>query len=603
MIRRLLVANRGEIACRIFDTCHRLGIETVAVFCDPDADGLHVRRADQAIRLGSYLDIEAVVAAARRSGADAIHPGYGFLAENPALARACAEQGLTFVGPSAEAIEAMASKVEARRRCQEAGVPVVPGGPAGSDEELLAAATGIGFPLMLKASAGGGGKGMRWVEDEAALKAALPSARREAEKAFGDPAVYLEKALIEARHLEVQLACDTHGNRLHLGVRECSLQRRHQKVIEETPPPNASQTLLDGLTAAALKLAEAIGYTNLGTVEFLVCGDEFYFLEMNTRLQVEHPVTESVTGLDLVEWQLAIAEGRPLPSTQIAFKGHAVEARLYSEDPANNFLPTSGPVLAWRPGPVRVDTALEPGGAVTTHYDPMLAKLVAWGPDRGTALRSLSRALRQTVLLGLTHNLDYLQMLLQNPAVEEGRMHTRLLEQLTYQKPIPSKAVVLAATAVRAGASGWSNLPFRRLELAFEGHQPVCLTDHHVHLETGAAVVDGWRFPFTAVFNQRDWWCHSPHGTFHLKALDRLPEPAASRESHGSLRAPMPGSIVEVLVAVGDAVEKNQALVKLEAMKMEHTVCSECAGTVEAVHYQPGDQVEADAQLVTVSPT
>ncbi len=622
MIRRLLIVNRGEIAVRIQRTCQTLGVETVVGFSEPDRHSLAVRMADQAVLLGpapaqeSYLHIDSVLSAARRTGCDAVHPGYGFLAENAVFAARCREAALLFVGPSPESIQAMASKAEARRRCQKIGLPLVPGSPVGSDEQLAEWAEEIGFPVMLKASAGGGGKGMRRVESSEQLRADLKSARREARKAFGDDAFYLEKALTKARHLEVQVVGDEHGNFLHLGVRECSLQRRHQKVVEECPPPGFSQDFLDRLCEQALNLCRHLNYTNLGTVEFLVEGDEFYFLEMNTRLQVEHPVTEWVTGLDLVEWQLRIAEGAPLPLSQdqVAWRGHSVEARVYAEDPARDFLPTSGRLRAWRPPTqARVDSGLTAGEKIETFYDPMLAKISVLGPDRPSALRQLRRALRQTVLLGVTTNLDFLHDLVSSPKVEKGQLSTSLIR--SWVAPSPPRPVVLAMTALRAlslgGQVSWTNQPSRPMVLAFEGYPEVVVENSLYRLEDqayqvlvsdGFVEVDGLRFPVAASFEGNEVWTHTPYGTFRFRALDLLPRPTASQESHGSLRAPMPGQVVEVLVSPGDEVEENQALLKLEAMKMEHTIVAHCGGRVEAVFFEVGDQVEAEVELVSVVP-
>ncbi|WP_374688041.1 acetyl/propionyl/methylcrotonyl-CoA carboxylase subunit alpha, partial [Promineifilum sp.] len=440
----LLIANRGEIARRVIRACRRLGIRAVAVYSDADAHSLHVAEADAAVRLGpapaadSYLNVPAMLAAARRAGVDAIHPGYGFLAENAAFARACVDAGLIFVGPPAEAIAAMGDKRAARVLAGRLGLPVIPGydGPAQTDEAFKHEAERIGYPIMVKATAGGGGKGMRLVSAPADLPDALAAARREASAAFGSGDLLLERALLRPRHVEIQVFGDSHGRVLHLGERECSVQRRHQKVIEESPSPAVNAALRAEMGAAAVALAAAIGYTGAGTVEFLL--DEtgrFYFLEMNTRLQVEHPVTEFVTGLDLVEWQIRVAEGEALPWTQadLAPAGHAIEARLYAEDPANDFLPVTGEVLAWRPAAgegVRVDGGIRAGDSVTVHYDPLLAKIIAHGPTRADALRRLDDALHRTILLGLTTNQTYLRAILAHPAFRDaGALSTRFLEE------------------------------------------------------------------------------------------------------------------------------------------------------------------------------
>ena len=616
-IGTLLIANRGEVACRILSTCGRLGIRGVVACSEADANSLAVQLADEAVLLGpaqpslSYLSIDAVLGAARRCGADAVHPGYGFLAENAELARRVRQAGLLFVGPDAEVIEQMGSKVAARQLCAQVGVPVVPGSAALDDRGLLRWAEEQGYPVMLKAGAGGGGKGMRRVADRAALQAAIPSARREAAKAFGSDELYLEKALVCPRHLEVQVVGDQFGHLLHLGVRECSLQRRHQKIVEESPPVNVSSELLEKLTEAALTLAKAVGYTSLGTVEFLVSGDEYFFLEMNTRLQVEHPVTEAITGLDLVELQLAIAEGRPLPleQSEVSFRGHAVEARVTCEDPANGFLPATGRVLHWSPCPrARVDAGIRSGCQVLPFYDSMVAKLICWGEDRAAAMRRLVFSLRSTVLLGVEHNLSFLVDLLSMPVVAEGGQHTELVEALPPHQPRPELRHLLAVAAARSACSGVPALGAFPQTLEFAGHPPVAVQGNRFTVEgrvyevqsvPGSLTVDGHR---TAAWVARDgdtWWVATGEGTVRLQALPRLPVPRAL-EAGGSLKAPMPGSVVEVLVQVGQTVEAGQPLIKLEAMKMEHVICAPDDGVVQALPYGPGDQVEVGAELASV---
>ena len=445
MFRRVLVANRGEIAVRVIRTLRALDIGAVAVYSDADAGARHVREADAAVRLGqapaagSYLNIGAIVAAARQAGAQAVHPGYGFLAENAAFARACTEAGLVFIGPPPEAIEAMGDKIRAKAIVAAAGVPVVPGaGEQGMTERhLLQAAPGIGFPLLIKPSAGGGGKGMRLVRAEGELAGAIAAARREAQAAFGDDTLLLERFIKCPRHIEIQVFADSQGHTVHLGERECSLQRRHQKIIEEAPSPLLDAARRDAMGTAATGVARSVGYVGAGTVEFIVPGDrpdDFYFMEMNTRLQVEHPVTEMVTGLDLVEWQVRVAAGEALPlrQDQIRLTGHAAEARVYAEDPSRGFLPTGGTVLALREpdGPhVRTDSGLAPGARVTSSYDPMLAKVIAWAPDRGAALRRLDAALAGTTVLGVTTNIAFLRALLAQPDVAAGRLDTGLAER------------------------------------------------------------------------------------------------------------------------------------------------------------------------------
>jgi 3-methylcrotonyl-CoA carboxylase alpha subunit len=468
-IRRLLIANRGEIALRIIRACRELGIETVAVYSDPDAAALHVRAADRAVRIGpappaeSYLNVAAIVEAARRSGADAVHPGYGFLSERAAFAEACAAAGLVFVGPPAPAIEAMGSKIGARRLMQHAGVPVVPGNTPGdqSDAGIAAAAATVGFPVLIKASAGGGGKGMRVARDQTSLEDAIPAARREAKAAFGDGTLYVERLLDRPRHVEIQVFADAHGAAIHLFERECSVQRRHQKVIEESPSPALTPALRQRMGDAAVAAARACGYRNAGTIEFLLegSGDEarFYFLEMNTRLQVEHPVTEAVTGTDLVRAQLQVAAGGPLPwrQTDLMQHGHAIECRIYAEDPAAGFLPQAGPLLVYRepsgPG-IRIDSGIEEGTAVPVQYDPMLAKLIASGETRAAAIARAIAALRAFPVLGVRTNIPFLIKVLEHPAFAAGDVHTGFIDQ--YLEALlgaaaPSDLVLAAAAFAR----------------------------------------------------------------------------------------------------------------------------------------------------------
>lgn len=619
MIRKLLIANRGEVAGRIIATCKTLGINTVAVFSEADQDSLYVRLADEAVLLGpappaeSYLNIDAVLKAAERTGADAVHPGYGFLAENADFARRVREGGLTFVGPAAEVIEQMGSKVAAREVCQKVGVPIVPGSDALDDDGLLDWASEHGYPVMLKASAGGGGKGMRRLFTPEELKDALGSSRREALKAFGDDKLYLEKAVVEPRHLEVQIVGDHRGQVRHLGVRECSLQRRHQKLVEESPPPNTSPELFNGLTEAAVKLAKAVNYTSLGTVEFLVEGETFYFLEMNTRLQVEHPVTEMITGLDLVQIQIQIAEGKSIQFAQqsVPFLGHAVEARLICEDACQGFLPQTGTVLNWSTASsVRFDTTLESGAVITPHYDSMVAKVIAWSDDRPGALRLLHNALSSTVLLGVRTNIDFLQRLLERPEVQEGKVHTELVESLTWETPECAREQLLTAAASRwatlAGRNQAVNsLPF---SFAFEGHPPITISErrfriegrvYDVRLSNDALEVDGHRFKVVSAYQDGTWWVHTRRGTACFKEVPRLPVPGGAAGG-GSLTAPMPGLVVEVMVKPGQQVEAGQALLKLEAMKMEQVILSPAEGIVAEVHFVAGEQAGEGDRLITL---
>lgn len=653
MIHTLLIANRGEIACRIIRACRRLGIRAAAVYSDADVNALHVELADEAIHIGpapageSYLVINKLIAAAWRSRADALHPGYGFLAENAELAQACLDAGLIFVGPTPAAITAMGNKGAARRLMQAAGVPVAPGydAPAADDGALLAAAQQLGFPLMVKAAAGGGGKGMRRVERPEDLAAALAGARREAGQAFGSAEIMLEKLIQPARHIEFQIFGDTHGQIIHLGERDCSVQRRHQKVIEETPAMGVSAELRARMGAAAIAVGQAVGYTNAGTVEFLLAPDEsFYFLEMNTRIQVEHPVTEMVTGIDLVEWQIRVAEGAPLPwrQAQIGQRGHAIEARLYAENPANDYLPATGPVVVWQAPAgdgVRVESGLRSGDEVSIHYDPLLAKIIAHGPDRPTALRRLRYALDQTVLLGFTHNRDFLRAILGHPAFETGGVDIGFLGQYGDQlrggsadPTLPLIAASLAQWVTSAPVPGyWRNSPYgparyrfshpsgaiwevsltpaRRAPDQFEatlGGRTYQVTLIEAALPRLTFGLDGRRqtawAAATPAAEGATWHLHTPNGNISLHALPQLPRPQADPDSGGSLRAPMPGVVTAVLVTIGQQVAENEPLLKLEAMKMEHTIRSAAPGVVETIFFRPGERVEADAQLIAIRP-
>ena len=493
-ITRVLVANRGEIALRVIRACREMGIETVAVYSDADATARHVRAADAAVRVGpppaaeSYLNIPALIAAARTSGADAVHPGYGFLSERAAFARACVDAGLIFIGPPADAIERMGSKIGARTLMEQAGVPVVPGRtPADqSDAGIAAAADAIGFPVLVKASAGGGGKGMRAAHDAATLAEAIPSARREAQAAFGDGTLYVERLIQRPRHIEIQVFADAHGNAVHLFERECSIQRRHQKIVEESPSPVLTPAVRDRMGKAAVAAATSAGYRNAGTIEFLLegAGDaaRFYFLEMNTRLQVEHPVTEMVTGTDLVRAQLLVASGRPLPWRQedLAQRGHAIECRVYAEDPSSGFLPQAGPLALYRepdgPG-IRIDSGVEEGTAVPVQYDPMLAKLIASGETRDAAIARAVAALRQFPILGVRTNVAFLIRTLEHPAFRTGDLHTGFVDEhlpSLLEKTEPSELVLSVARAAQSsrdvgpsaatGATSAAFDPWSRLE-------------------------------------------------------------------------------------------------------------------------------------------
>lgn len=644
MITSLLIANRGEIACRIVRTCRRMGIRTVAVFSDADRDARHVKTADEAIWLGaapateSYLAVSKIIAAAQQTGVDAIHPGFGFLAENAAFARACAEAGFIFIGPSPEAIEQMGDKRAAKQLVARSGVPLIPGytGIDQSDEAFLRAAAGIGYPVMVKAAAGGGGKGMRLVHEASQLLEALAGARREALQAFGSPDLMLEKALFEPRHIEFQVFGDQHGRVVHLGERECSIQRRHQKVVEECPSPVLTSELRQRMGETAVSVARAAHYTNAGTVEFLL--DEhgqFYFLEMNTRLQVEHPVTEMVMGVDLVEWQIRVAEGEPLPTFDAAMDGHAIEVRVYAENPANSFLPVTGNIQLWREPTgegVRVESGIQTGSEVSVYYDPMLAKLIAWGGDRKTAVRRLLYALQNTTLLGAVNNLPFLGDVLRHPAFQAGELSTQFIAKhfAAWQQPsgdVPS--ALIAATLIQLTNkphAHYRNNPNRpqiyRFQVADE------LIDVAVELENGQVAGGTWHVQISnshyqillhaysahecvVTINGRyrrlffanqgaHWRVQTTDGVVEFQTVSLLPPPKTAVGAGSSLRAPMPGTVLTVLVQPGQRVEKGQPLLKLEAMKMEHTIQAAADGVVETIYYAAGDRVDADAQLLKI---
>ncbi|MEU7897709.1 biotin carboxylase N-terminal domain-containing protein [Nonomuraea sp. NPDC049152] len=637
MFSTVLIANRGEIAVRIIRTLRAMGITSVAVYTESDASALHVRLADQALQVPKYLDIEALIATARASGAQAVHPGYGFLAENAAFARRCAAEGLVFIGPPAEAIEAMGDKIRAKRTVEGAGVPVVPGG-IGADLE-----TWTDFPALIKPSAGGGGKGMVLVRAAAELPEALASARRTAEAAFGDGTLLIERYIENPRHIEIQVLADTHGTVVHLGERECSLQRRHQKIIEEAPSPFVTDAMREGMGAAAVEAARSVGYTGAGTVEFIVDGvsGDYHFMEMNTRLQVEHPVTELVTGLDLVELQLRVAAGEPLPFGQdtVRLRGHAVEARVYAEDPARGFLPTGGRVLALRePTAVRVDSSLAEGVVVGSDFDPMLSKVVAWGEDRATALRALDRALAQTAVLGVTTNIPFLRALAAHPDVVAGRLDTGLVERVlpSLEPTVSVPDDVLAAAALlfhttppatdpwevadgwRVGGRVWTTW---RLESRDGVHEVAVrglpASGAEVRTETGAtparAVVEGGELAVTlggrvlrfVMFRDGDTLWLGREGMAWTLTRHRIGDPGdrpgGTVGADGIVRSPMPGTVLLVKVAPGDQVSEGQPLVVVEAMKMEHTVTAPVQGTVTELPVRAGQPVDMDAVLAVVS--
>jgi len=652
-ISKLLVANRGEIARRIFRTCRKLGVGTVAVYSDPDAEAPFVREADEAVALGgaapgeSYLRAERIVEAARRTGADAVHPGYGFLAENAGFARACADAGLTFVGPPAAVIEAMGSKIDAKVRMEGAGVPSLPSvdvtGLEG--ERLAAAAERVGWPLLAKASAGGGGKGMRIVRSPETLASAVAGARREAASAFGDDALMLERLLERPRHVEIQIFGDEHGRVVHLFERECSIQRRHQKIVEECPSPAVDFDLRDRMGQAAVGAGEALGYVGAGTVEFLLAPDgDFYFLEVNTRLQVEHPVTELVTGLDLVAVQLRVAEGEPLPPEALEprFEGRAIEVRLYAEDPERDFLPTVGRLSRFRvPGEVRVDSGVEDGSEISPYYDPMLAKVIAHAPTREAAARRLVGALERAELHGPRTNRDLLVRILRHPEFLVGETDTGFLDRnpagglgapLTEPdaERLHAAAAALAAQAERrAGAlvlatvpSGFRNNPSQLQEVVFEGPRGALTVGYRFGRggrltlrvedgELGAPIlhaaepdrvdleVDGVRRCYRVARSGNTVHVDSPLGHSALRELERFPA-AVVEDAPGSLTSPMHGAVLSVNAAPGDTVERGAVVIVLEAMKMEHEILAPATGTVAELHVGEGEQVEAGTVLAVI---
>lgn len=629
LFHTVLVANRGEIARRVIRTLRALGIRSVAVYSDADATSPHVREADLAVRIGpapaadSYLDIDAVIAAARATGAQAIHPGYGFLSESVGLAEACEESGVVFIGPSVDALQIMGDKARARDHVLRYGVPVVPGFDAKglSDAEIAEEAETVGYPLLVKPSAGGGGKGMEVVADAAGLRGALASARRVASAAFGDDALILERLIRRPRHIEVQVFGDVHGTVIALGERECTLQRRHQKVIEEAPSAGIPADTRERLLSAAVLAAESVSYVGAGTVEFLVdadAPDEVFFIEMNTRLQVEHPVTEEVTGLDLVALQLRAAAGLPLDVTP-RLRGHAVEARVYAEAPERGFLPSTGTVLLFDPPPgVRVDAAIESGSEVTGFYDPMIAKVIAFADDRATALARLDRALASTVVLGVETNIAFLRMLCQDARVIEGDLDTGLIESLLPLETVKPSASQLAAArdavsdppaSVRISPL-WRELPGWRLGTQDAPHAPfVALTDDGDEVELDEASPSPSRAGvLAAVDAEGAVWVAEEGRTIRLRPLDRRQRMqrrlsardagAAATEPEG--RAPMPGSVVAVHVTDGDTVSAGEALVSIEAMKMEHPVLAPHDGVVHLL-VAVGDQVRRDQPVARVT--
>ena len=661
MFKKILIANRGEIACRIVKTARRLGIATVAVYSEADAEARHVRLADEAILIGpaaardSYLAANAIIAAARQTGAEAIHPGYGFLAENADFAVVCAQAGLVFIGPPVAAIRAMGSKSAAKALMESAGVPLTPG-YHGADQNpalLQAEADRIGYPVLIKASAGGGGKGMRVVETAGDFAAALASCQREAASSFGDDRVLVEKYVVRPRHIEIQVFGDAHGHCIHLFERDCSVQRRHQKVLEEAPAPGMTPERRAAMGQAAVNAARAVGYAGAGTVEFIVDqAGQFYFMEMNTRLQVEHPVTEMITGLDLVEWQLRIAAGEPLPLTQeqLALRGHAIEARVYAEDPAKGFLPATGRLTHLTPPEeslhVRVDTGVEEGDEITQFYDAMIAKLIVWDVNRDRALARLLQALAQYRVVGVANNIEFLSRLAACPAFAHAHLDTDLIERereflFPQEQDAPDEAFLVAALAEllrearqaqdaghgdpdpwspwhrrdgwRLNASAARNLRFRlgdrsrEIRVGYQRDGYSLTLDGRRVLARGELLnprgplrveLDGRRMDASCIVAGERRHVFLNGRAWPLARVDPLQFNAEGSGAEGGLLAPMPGTVIALLAQPGTRVAKGTPLLILEAMKMEHTVAAPAAGTINGFRFGVGDQVGDGAELV-----
>ena len=662
MFKKILIANRGEIACRVAATAQRMAIKTVAVYSDADANAKHVTCCDEAVHIGvngssapkdSYLRWESIIQAAKATGAEAIHPGYGFLSENEAFAQACADNGLVFIGPPPSAIKAMGLKAESKQLMEKAGVPLVPGyhGADQSPELLRREADRMGYPVLIKASAGGGGKGMRAVEKSEDFDAALSSCKREAINSFGNDNVLVEKYAQRPRHIEIQVFGDTHGNYVYLFERDCSVQRRHQKVLEEAPAPGLSQAMRQQMGEAAVAAARAVDYVGAGTVEFIVeqlpdGGMKFYFMEMNTRLQVEHPVTEAITGLDLVEWQLLVASGQKLPlaQDQLQINGHAIEARICAESPDNNFLPATGTLhvyakpdaTSFERGAVRIDDGVRQGDAISPFYDSMVAKLIVHGKTRQEALARLDAALAQTHIVGLQTNVQFLRYVLQTESFTNANLDTALIPReeavLFKQERIGLPMAVACAVAQTllnektletsdpfSRRDGWQShgVTLRRFEFEFHGElQKAALTYLHdgaMHLTVGDAVgvlafaqVSGGmdvqfasqRMTAQVYLNSDTAHIFTAQGATQIMAIDLLAHAGVAQAEGGRLTAPMPGKVVSFAVKAGDKVSKGQALAVMEAMKMEHTIAAPLDGVVEELLYAPGDQVAEGAELL-----
>ncbi|MBU0916410.1 acetyl-CoA carboxylase biotin carboxylase subunit [Aquabacterium parvum] len=652
MIKKILIANRGEIACRVIRTARKLGYRTVAVYSEADAQAPHVSLADEAVCIGpaaaaqSYLNVGALLAACRKTGANALHPGYGFLSENADFAQACADAGVTFIGPGPEAIRVMGDKAGAKRAMIEAGVPCAPGylGDKQDDATLIEQAERMGYPLLVKAVSGGGGRGMRLVHEKAELAQAITSARREAQNAFGDGTLMLERLILDGRHIEIQVFADAHGNAVYIGERDCTAQRRRQKVIEESPSPVVSPAMRKRMGRDAVLAAQAIGYRGAGTIEYIVDQDlNHYFLEMNTRLQVEHPVTEMVSGFDLVEWQIRVAEGQPLPVKQedIPLSGHAIEARLYAEDPYAGFAPQTGPVQWWRPAQalyegVRIDDGIREGGEVTPHYDPMVAKLIVHGRDRADAIRRLMATLDDAPLLGLKHNARFLRDLVDHPRFRTGSMTTTLIDQWQtdgapiLQAPVASDEAWLIAGALfgarqqgtahllRADSVSAWDLPLQqdsvkrtlRVSAASGGLYNVAMNPQAAPVAVkllsedatrGEARIelDGVQRRVRAVWLGDSLNLVIEAAVFTFAEVSAWPDAGNALDPSRAL-APVAGTVTQVLVQAGDAVTEGQPLLAIEAMKMEMWLNAQAPGVIKAVYAKAGDQVQAKALLIDI---
>jgi 3-methylcrotonyl-CoA carboxylase alpha subunit len=655
--RTLLIANRGEIACRVIRTARAMGLRTVAVYSEADRDAMHVAMADEAVLLGparardSYLSIERVIEAARKSGAEAVHPGYGFLSENAKFAQACLDAALVFVGPTAAMMTAMGSKSGSKALMEKAGVPLVPGyhGEAQDDATLAKAADKVGFPVLVKASAGGGGRGMRVVRSAGELAAAIVSAKREAKAAFGDDRMLIEKFVQNPRHIEVQIIGDSHGNLLSLFERECTLQRRHQKVIEEAPSPTLDAAGREAVSAAARKAAAAVNYVGAGTIEFVSDGKDVFFIEMNTRLQVEHPVTELITGIDLVAWQLRVAFGEKLPlaQDQIALSGHAIEARVYAENPHKNFMPSVGRIRTWRTpnesNGLRIDAGYREGDAVSPHYDAMLAKVIAWAPSRAAAIERLNRGLEDTDVRGIVTNIPFLSALLAHPDVRTNAIDTgfieRELKHLTPPAAVPGDLELCAAVAAilrqeQDAAQTESPSPWRTFGWMPVGRRQRLFTFRHgqgverevmLHYGDGpsklsiaerefvftssasddgefALTLNGMKSDVTAVIEGHELYLRTRNGRFDLHWVDPFGGETEEQVGEDRIVAPLPGTVVALLAEVGAKLEKGAPILTLEVMKMEQTLRAPFAGVLKVMKCKVGDIVGEGVELAVVEP-